>query len=107
MKSQKITNILLALVTLALLANLLVSLTRTREAGANQDSIPPAVEAARIAEHIAPDRLTAEIANGLKAVAQANEHIAAAIKEHARSNERVASSIEKVGRDMRAQQVNP
>lgn len=107
MKSQKVTIILLALIVLALVANLLVSLARTREAAAGQDSIPPAVEAARIAEHIAPDRLTAEIANGLKAVAQANEHIAAAIKEHARSNERVASSIEKVGRDLRAQKANP
>ncbi len=107
MKSQKLTNILLALVFVALAANLLVSIPRTQEASAQEDAVSPAVEAARISENIAPDRLVAEIATGLKAVAQANEHIAAAIKEHARSNERVASSIEKVGRDLRAQQTNP
>jgi methyl-accepting chemotaxis protein len=108
MKSSKMTNVLLALVFLALVANILIPMFRSTEAvavvGAN--SVSPSQAAAEVAEKLAPDRLAAEISSGLKDIAQSNQQIAAAILEHARSSENIAYSLDKIAGEMRTQRAN-
>jgi hypothetical protein len=106
MKNGTLTNILLVLVFLALLVNLVAPLLRGTEVAAvdyEDDSVPPAVQAAKVAQEIAPDRLAGQIADGLRAIADSNLQIAGAILEHARSNDRIAYSLDRVAIEMRTQ----
>ncbi|UCD58129.1 MAG: hypothetical protein JSV16_03165 [Candidatus Hydrogenedentota bacterium] len=108
MKSGKLNSVLLALVFLALVANLLVPLHRTREAAAvGEDAIPPAVVAAEVAEDLALDKVAGQIADALRQIAESNQQIAVAITQHARSNERIAYSLDRVAVELRSQQANP
>lgn len=108
MKSSKMTNVLLALVFLALVANILIPVFRAKEAMAvvGAPSVSPSQAAAEVAEKLAPDRLTAEVASGLRDIAQSNQQIAAAILEHARSSENIAYALDKIAGEMRVQKAN-
>ncbi len=108
MKSSKLTNVLLALVFLALVANILIPIFRAKEAVAvvGASSVSPSEAAAEVADKIAPDRLAAEVAGGLRDIAQSNQQIASAILEHARSNENIAYSLDKIAGEMRGQKAN-
>lgn len=102
MKAGKLTNTLLALIFLALLAHLAVPLLRTNEASAaGKDSISPAAAAAKAGVPPVFERMASRVADGLGRIAQSNKQIANAIKEHARSNERIAVSLEDVAREMK------
>jgi hypothetical protein len=105
MKSGKLTNLLLFLIFLALVANLLVPVLKAKDALAvmSNDSIPPAVIAAEVSEELAPSRLAAVVADALNNIASSNQSIAAAILEHSRSNENIAYSLDKVASGMRSQ----
>jgi hypothetical protein len=106
MKSGKLTNLLLFLIFLALVANLLVPILKAKDALAlmsNSDSVPPAVIAAEVSEELAPSRLAAVVADALNNIASSNQSIAAAILEHSRSNENIAYSLDKVASGMRSQ----
>lgn len=96
MKSGKLTNALLALIFLALLANVMVPLLRTNEASAaGSDSVAPSSIAAS-AGLPAMDRIASEVSSGLKDIARSNRQIADAIKENARSGEHIAESLQSV-----------
>ncbi len=102
MKSGKLTNTLLALIFLALLAHLVAPLFAAGEAKAvGSDAAPPAAVAA-VAGFPALDNVASQIANGLKQIAQSNQQIASAIREHARSNERIAQSLDGVADGVKA-----
>lgn len=96
MKSGKLTNALLALIFLALLANVVVPLLRTNEASAaGSDGVAPSSIAAS-AGLPAVDRIASEVSSGLKDIARSNRQIADAIKENARSSEHIAESLQNV-----------
>jgi len=106
MTSRTLTNVLLLLIFLALMANLLAPAFKAREAMAvmpGNDSVPPAVVAAQVSEEIAPDRLAQVVAAALRDIADADKEIAAAILEHSRSNANVAYSLDRIGAELRAQ----
>lgn len=108
MKSEKTTNILLALIFLALLGNMLVPLLKTREAAAaGEDARSPAAVAEK-AQVLALNEAADQIGAGLREIAQSNRMIASAIadaiREHARANERIAYSLDKFTVEMRPQQ---
>jgi hypothetical protein len=98
MTSSKLTNILLLLIFLALVANVLFPLFKAKEAAAVQrpDNVPPAIIAAEVSEEIAPDRLAAELAAALNNIASADREIAAAIIDHSKSNENIGYALEKI-----------
>lgn len=97
MKSGKMTNVLLGLIFLALVANLLVPLLKTREAVAvGEDAVSPSVAAAEIAENLALDKVASQITGGLNQIAQSNRQIAEAIEQHARSNEGISLALERI-----------
>ncbi|GAB4330229.1 MAG: hypothetical protein Kow0099_00700 [Candidatus Abyssubacteria bacterium] len=109
MRNQTTTNILLTLVFLALVANLVAPLFKTADAVAvdyKNDSVPPAVQAEKVAQEIAPDKVAGQIADGLKLIADSNLQIAAAILEHAKSNDRISYSLDRVAIEMRSQKAS-
>ncbi len=96
MKSGRLTNTLLALIFLALVAHLVVPMLAAQEAKAvNSDAIAPASIAAG-AGFPALDKVASEIGGGLKEIARSNQQIASAIREHASSSDRIAQSLEGV-----------
>jgi len=96
MKSGKLTNTLLALIFLVLLAHLVVPLLRTNEASAqSRDALTPS-QVAATAGVPSLDKLASEVGGGLDRIAQSNQQIANAILEHARSNQEVARSLKDV-----------
>lgn len=106
MTTGRLTNVLLLLVFLALVANLLVPVFKTQDAGAvvvSPDSVSPAVRAAEVDAKLAPDRLTGELAAALKDIADADQQIAVAILEHSRSNENIAYALERIANEMKSQ----
>jgi hypothetical protein len=96
MKSERLTNTLLALIFLALLANLVVPALRTNEASAAYgDSRTPA-EVAATAGVPALDKVAAQISKALVQIAESNRQIAGAIRENAQSGEHIADSLRDV-----------
>ena len=102
------TNVFMALIFLALLANLLVPLLRTREAEAvGEGAISPSVTAAEVAENLALDKVAGQIADGLRQIARSNQQIADSITQHARSNERISLALDRIANKLSQQQENP
>ncbi|NQU07668.1 MAG: hypothetical protein HQ583_03835 [Candidatus Abyssubacteria bacterium] len=96
MKSTKLTNTLLALIFLVLLAHFFTPFFKATEAGAaGSDSVAPSAIAAGAA-FPALDQVAKEVSGGLRQIAQSNQQIADAIRDHARSSERIAQSLERV-----------
>lgn len=96
MKSGKLTNTLLALVFLALLAHLVVPLLLAHDASAaGRDALAPSAVASA-AGFPALDKIASEVGSGLDGIAKSNQQIADAIREHARSNEQIARSLKDV-----------
>ena len=96
MKSEKLTNTLLALIFLALVANVAIPLLRADEASAaGRDSAIPSDVAAN-AGLPALDKIAADVTNGLDAIADSNLQIARAIEDSARTSERIADSLQDV-----------
>ena len=86
MKSGKLTNILLAIVSLLLLANFMVPLLRAGEAEAiGEDAISPATAATRVADNLAFDKMAGQISEAIMQIAESNRQIAGAISQHAQS----------------------
>lgn len=86
------TNILLTLVLLALLANLVVLLTRPTAAYAVRKS-EVSEEAVQVSDRVALDTVLGGIAPAMREMAHSNQEIAAAIREHARATERIAQAV--------------
>ena len=102
MKSGKLTNTLLVLIFLALLAHLVAPLLAAKDATAvGRDSAAPA-EIAAGAGFPALDKVASEISSGLLQIAQSNQQIASAIRENARSGERIAQSLQDVAGGVKA-----
>jgi len=96
MKPMKLTNTLLALIFVVLLAHLVIPLLRTGEATAgNSDAVSPSA-IANTQGFTALDQAASEIKSGLSMIAQSNQQIAAAIREHAQSSDRIAQSLDRV-----------
>jgi hypothetical protein len=96
MKSEKLTNTLLALIFLALLAHLVVPLLLAHEvSAAGRDALAPSAVASD-AGFPALDKIASEVGSGLDGIAKSNQQIADAIKEHARSNAQIARSLKDV-----------
>lgn len=108
MKNEKLTNYLLALILIALVANLVIPHLRAREAGAaGEDAVPPAAKAAEVAKDLALDKVAGQIADGLRQIAQSNHQIAVAILEHSRSNEKIAYSLDRVATRLKTEEAAP
>jgi hypothetical protein len=101
MKSEKLTNTLLALIVLALVANVAVPLLRANEASAaGRDSRTPA-DVAATAGVPALDKLAAEVSKALLEIADSNRQIASAIRDNAKSSEHIADSLQNVARQVK------
>ncbi len=101
MKSEKLTNTLLALIFLALLANLVIPALRSNEASAaGRDSLRPADVAAN-AGLPALDKLGSDLSKALVEIAQSNHKIASAIRENAKSGEHIAESLQEVAEQVK------
>ena len=101
MSRTRTTNILLALVVLALAANLLVTFMRSDAAHAvekGQRKSGVAAEAVATSERVAADRVLGQIAPALRDVAQGNRAIAEAIRDHARATREIARAIQNSAR---------
>ena len=75
MKSEKLTNTLLALIVLALVANVAVPILRANEAS--------------------------EVSKALLEIAESNRQIASAIRDNAKSSEHIADSLQNVARQVK------
>ncbi len=101
MKSEKLTNTLLALIFLALVANVTVPLLGADEASAaGRDARIPADVAAN-AGLPALEKLGSDLSKALMEIAQSNQQIANAIRENARSSEHIAESLQDVAEQVK------
>jgi hypothetical protein len=106
MKPGRLTNTLLALIFLALLAHLVVPLLQTGEASAQGKDARSPSSVAATAGVPSLDKIAAEVGGGLDRIAQSNQQIANAILEHARSNQQIARSLKDVAGGVRGLEIS-
>lgn len=98
MARSRTTNVLLALVLIALIVDIAVTLAKPTpalaERGVQKGEV--AAQAQATADQVNNARVLGDIASALREVASSNKDIASAIREHSRATDRIARSVQSV-----------
>jgi hypothetical protein len=103
MKSGKLTNVLLALIFLALLVHLVIPMFGTDEASAaGRASVSPSQAAADVGIPPMYADMINKISAALGDIAKSNKEIATAVRDNTRANAEIARSLDGLTRQMSA-----